>query len=173
MCRGVHRDDGERGIPAAGVTRAGSCRLLADGAQRQDCLRLLNRAADGSKATEILHRLQEGALLRTDDPAVRLDLQSNELSNPLAEQLRGDLQRAQADQITAALANPEAHEAPLLVDQSAGVVAPEPYRSAAADQADALLDLVFAGRGGHASCCRAASGARMYWQFRQYEGSIG
>ena len=39
----------------------------------------------------------------------------------------------------------------------AGVVAPEPHRPAAAGQADALLDLVFAGGGGggHASCCRA------------------
>jgi len=46
----------------------------------------------------------------------------------------------------------------LRTDQGAGVVAPEPRRSAAAGQADALLDLVFAwGGGGHASCCRATN----------------
>lgn len=49
----------------------------------------------------------------------------------------------------------QSSQTPLLVDQSAGVVSPEPHRSAAAGQADALLDLVFAGGGGHTSCCRA------------------
>jgi hypothetical protein len=61
-----------------------------------------------------------------------------------------------ADQVAAAFAKPEAHEAPLLVDKGTAVVASEPHRPAAAGQADALLDLVFAGGGGgHASCCRA------------------
>jgi hypothetical protein len=46
----------------------------------------------------------------------------------------------------------------LRTDQGAGVVAPEPHRSAAAGQADALLDLVFAGGGGgNATCCRATN----------------
>jgi hypothetical protein len=61
-----------------------------------------------------------------------------------------------ADQVAAAFVKPKTHKAPLLVDQGTAVVASEPHRTAAAGQADALLDLVFAGGGGgHASCCRA------------------
>ena len=63
---------------------------------------------------------------------------------------------ARGAETPAALAEPKAHEAPLLVDQGAGVVAPEPHGPAAAGQANALLDLVFAGGGGHASCCLAS-----------------
>jgi len=136
-------------------------------------LGLLHGSADRCYATELLNEPQEGPLLRAEHALGCLDLSGHELSKPLTDQLRPDLNGAQTDQVAAALAEPEAHKAPLLIDQGAGVVAPEPLRSAAAGQADALLDLVFAGGGGHASCCRAASGARMYWQFRQYEGSIG
>jgi hypothetical protein len=60
-----------------------------------------------------------------------------------------------ADQVAAAFAKPEARGAPLLVDKGTAVGPPEPPRAAAAGQVDALLDLVFAGGGGHASCCRA------------------
>ncbi len=85
-------------------------------------------------------------------------LNGNELSELLTDQLGCDLQGEQTGQVAAALAQPEAQEAPLRVDQGAGVVAPEPNRSAAAGQADALLDLVFAGGGGgDASCCRATT----------------
>jgi hypothetical protein len=59
----------------------------------------------------------------------------------VAHRLGRDLQRAQTDQVAAALAQPKAHKAPVLLRQS---------------QADALLDLVFARGGGHAFCCRTA-----------------
>ena len=39
------------------------------------------------------------------------------------------------------LGRAKAHVEPLLIHQGAGVVAPEPHRSTAAGQADALLDL--------------------------------
>ena len=42
------------------------------------------------------------------------------------------------------LQKPKAHEASLLVDQGAGVVAPEPHRPPATGKQNALLDLVFA-----------------------------
>ncbi len=75
---------------------------------------LFNRAADLSQAAELLHHLQECALLRADDPAVCLDLQGNELGDELTDHLWGHLQRAQTNQVTAALAEPKAQEAPLL-----------------------------------------------------------
>ena len=85
-------------------------------------------------------------------------LNGNELSELRTDQLGCDLQGAQTDQVAAALAQPEAHKALLRVDQGVGVVALEPHRSAAAGQADALLDLVFAGGGGgHATCCWATN----------------
>ena len=57
--------------------------------------RLLDTRESGilrRNCAELLHELQKGPLFRTDDPAGGLDLQGNELGNPLADHLWRDLQ---------------------------------------------------------------------------------
>jgi hypothetical protein len=61
------------------------------GIQGQDRLGLLNRAADRPHPAQLLHLLQKGPLLRAGWSGARLDLQGNELGEPLADQLRRDL----------------------------------------------------------------------------------
>ena len=125
---------------------------------------ILQRAADRCDPTELLHQLQIALLLRADGPVGRLDLDGDELADPLAHHGCCDLDAAQADQVAASLAEPETHQPALPVHQCTGVVPPEPGGVAPAGQADPLLDLVFSCGAGAPRCRSLVSAPGNVWK---------
>lgn len=103
-------------------------------------LSILHAARHACNATSRLDSIQPLLLLRSQPAGWRLHLDGQEHCHLLPDHLRCDRDRAPADQIGAALAQPKLHRSAVLITQSAGVIAEEPGLAAAAGDADLLLD---------------------------------